>query len=161
MCQNVLPIAMNLLSLDATVSMTNLSRRTWWRRLSDGLITRADDDSRGRAMLYWIDVEPRIVVPLSEEDHTVLSKADAGNVDCQNDVGQLLAGVKHYDGALYWLRQAAEQDHPDAMQYLGRMYAAGEGVGRDEYLSLMWIAKAAAFGHAIAVEQIGFLRPRP
>lgn len=160
MCQDVSNITMNLLSLDATISVTSWSRRTWWRRLAEGLVTRASDDARGRAMISWIDVEARLLVLLSEEDRTVLQKADAGHADAQNDIGQLLTGSRHYDGALHWIRQAAAQDHPDAMQWLGRMYASGEGVERDENFALMWIAKAAAFGHVIADQQIKFIRSR-
>lgn len=152
---------MNLLSLDATISITTWSRRTWWRRLAEGLVTRAADDARGRAMVSWIDVEPRLVIVLSVEDRTVLQRADAGDADAQNDIGQLLTGSRQYEGALYWIRQAVAQNHPDAMQWLGRMYASGEGVAQDENLALMWIAKAAAFGHLIAEQQIKFIRSRP
>jgi TPR repeat protein len=39
------------------------------------------------------------------------------------------------------------------MQLLGMCYMGGKGVPRDEHLSVMWIARAAAQGHAIAQAQ--------
>lgn len=40
------------------------------------------------------------------------------------------------------------------MQWLGGCYVGGNGVGKNDYLGLMWIAKTAALGHVIAQEQI-------
>lgn len=149
---------MGNLSLEATISITTWSRRTWWRRRSEGTVNRVAEDARGRAMVDWIDVAPRLIFDLSEEDQEILYKADAGDAESQNDIGQLLASQKHYEAALYWIRQAADQEYPDAMQWLGRMYAAGEGVVLNENLATMWISRAAAHGHLIAIQQMESFR---
>lgn len=150
---------MKLISLDAAVSVTTISRRTLWRRMSEGEISRGADDARGRAMLAWEDVSQRLALTLVPEDLQMLANADAGDVASQNDIGQLLASAGLHDGGIYWIKQAAEQGHPDAMQWLGRAYAAGEGVPKDENLALKWIAGAASLGHQIADQQIKGLLP--
>lgn len=44
------------------------------------------------------------------------------------------------------------------MHWLGILHAAGHGGDNHEHLALMWIAKAAAHGHAIARSQLAALR---
>ena len=47
------------------------------------------------------------------------------------------------------------------MHWLGMLYAAGQGEGGDsQHLALMWIAQAAAQGHAIARQQVHALTGR-
>lgn len=150
---------MNTISLDAAITLTEWSRRTWWRRLSEGEFTRVADDSRGRAMLAWIDVQSKLIISMDADDLAVLARADSGEAEAQNDIGQLLASSGKHEAGLYWVRQAAEQELPDAMQWLGRAYAAGQGVERDQYMALSWLAKAAAAGHVIATEQVKGLLP--
>jgi hypothetical protein len=149
---------MKIISLDAAAAISSWSRRTWWRRLTEGTVQRVADDVRGRAMLPWSAVVTQLAIPLTDEDLMVLAKADLGNAEAQNDIGQLFAIEGRYESALYWVRQSAQQEHPDAMQWLGRAYAAGEGVARDDNLAIMWLAKAAAHGHVIAQAQIQNLR---
>ena len=150
---------MDAISLDATIAITALSRRTWWRRISQGAVNRVSDDKRGRTMLSWAKVVPYICIPMEPEDLSFVLRADAGQADAQNDIGQLFSMVGKHESALYWLRLAVQQDHPDAMQWLGSCYLRGAGVPKDEYLGLMWIAKAASHKHAIAQAQINSLQP--
>jgi TPR repeat protein len=149
---------MKIISLDAAAVISNWSRRTWWRRITEGTVQRAADDVRGRAMLPWSAVEARLAIPFTGEDLEVLAKADLGDAEAQNDIGQLFAIAGRHESALYWIKQAAQQEDPDAMQWLGRAYAAGEGVSKDDNLAIMWLAKAAAHGHVIAQAQIRNLR---
>lgn len=142
------------ISIAASVAVTERSRRTWWRRIADGTVTRLADDARGRAMLSLAEVSPFICVPLDRADLEFLVRADAGDADAQNDIGQLFSNAGRPKIALYWLEQAAHQGHADAMQWLGRCYIAGEGVPKNRNIGLMWIAKAAAHGHVIAQAQI-------
>ena len=150
---------MNAISLDATIAITALSRRTWWRRISQGMVNRVSDDLRGRAMLCWAEIVPHICIPMKPEDLAYILRADAGQADAQNDIGQLFSIAGKHESSLYWLRQAVRQDHPDAMQWLGSCYLCGAGVPKDENLGLMWIAKAASHNHAIAQAQINSLLP--
>ncbi len=142
------------ISIAASVVVTERSRRTWWRRIADGTVTRLTDDARGRAMLSLAEVAPLICVPLDRVDLDFLIQADAGNADAQNDIGQLFSNAGKPKIALYWLERAARQGHADAMQWLGRCYIGGEGVPKNKNIGLMWIAKAAAHGHVIAQAQM-------
>ncbi|MCC6200245.1 MAG: sel1 repeat family protein [Moraxellaceae bacterium] len=143
-----------VISIDATSAITGLSRRTWWRRISTGEVTRVTDDDRGRAMLLWSEVEPRICVPIEPEDKEFILLADAGDAEAQDDIGQLFLMSEKYQAAIYWFEQAAQQNNADAMQWLGHCHINGKGVSKDENLGIMWIAKAAALGHVIAQGQM-------
>lgn len=139
-----------LISLDTVCAITEMSKSTWRRRIAKGDFTRLADDARGRAMLLWSEIEPHICVPIETEDKQFIVLADAGDAEAQDDIGQLFLMSKKYQAALYWFQQAAQQNNPDAMQWLGHCYINGKGVAKDEHLGIMWIAKAAAQGHMIA-----------
>jgi uncharacterized protein len=142
------------ISVDSAVVVTKWSRRTWWRRIADGDATRLDDDSKGRAMLSFAEVQAQIYVPMNPEDLACLVRADAGDAEAQNDIGQLFLNAGQPEAGVYWLQLATKQDHADAMQCLGSCYVSGDGVPKDANIGIMWIAKAAAHGHVIAQAQI-------
>jgi uncharacterized protein len=148
------------ISVDSAVVITKWSRRTWWRRIADGEATRLADDSKGRAMLSFAEVQAQIYVPMNPEDLTCLIRADAGDADAQSDIGQLFLNAGKPEAGVYWLQLATKQDHADAMQCLGRCYVSGDGVPKDTNMGIMWIAKAAAHGHAIAQAQMTSLQRR-
>lgn len=147
------------LSLATATALTERSKRTWWRRIEKGLIKRVETESVTQARVLFSDVIPLISIPVTSEDLEIILRADAGDPEAQNDVGQMFSSAGKVKSALYWLEQAARQNHPDAMQCLGRCYAAGDGVPQNRNLSLMWIAKAAAFGHLIAKCQMDSFGP--
>lgn len=128
---------MEAISVDAAIVVTERSRRTWWRRISEGAVRRVEDDERGRAMLSWDAVVPHICIPMTIEDLAFVLRADAGDAEAQNDIGQLFSIAGKHEAALYWLQQATQQGHSDAMQWLGRCYLNGEGVPKEEYLGVM------------------------
>ena len=142
------------ISIDTASAITELSRRTWWRRISTGEVTRVTDDARGRAMLLWSEVEKHIRLPIEPEDKEFILLADEGDAEAQDDIGQLFLVSGKYKAAFYWFQQAAQQNNPDAMQWLGHCYISGKGVAKDENLGMMWIAKASALGHVIAQGQM-------
>ncbi len=142
------------ISLDSVCAITEMSKSTCWRRIAKGDFTRVADDARGRAMILWSDVERQICIPIGAEEKHLILQADAGTADAQDEIGQLFLGSEKYKAALYWFQQAAQQNNPDAMQWLGHCYGKGAGVPKDEHLSLMWVAKAAALGHVIAQGQM-------
>lgn len=141
-------------SIETAVAVTDRSRSTWWRHLSEGKVTRVADDARGRAMLAWADVAPEISVPLDTDELALVLSADAGEAGAQNELGQIFLRTEKYKPALYWLRLAAGKNNADAMQCLGHCYVSGKGVPKDDYLGVMWLAKAAALGHVVAQAQI-------
>lgn len=149
---------MNLaISLDTAALITDVSKRTLWRRLDDGQISRQENDSRGRAMLTLADLVPMLCVPIEPEDYELLAYADAGNADAQNDLAQLFLDANRSDIATHWIQLAVDQEHPDAIHNLAMLYIKGIGVGRDRTKGLMWLAKAATLGHPIAKQQIATL----
>ncbi len=148
----------NAVSLATTIAITGLSRRTWWRRISASAVQRLENDARGRTMLCWADVMPHICISINAEDHPLVLRADAGDAEAQNDIGQRFFVAEKYAIAHYWLQQAVQQDHADAMQWLACCYVAGRGVPKDDNLALMWLAKAAAHGSVIARGQMQGLR---
>ena len=153
---------MDMISLDAAVAITGISRSTLWRRVTDGRIGKGGKDARGRALLVLADVLPLAEVPLSAGDLPVLLQADAGAADAQADMGALFYVAGAEKAALSWLNEAAAQGHADAMQWLGIAHYAGGGLHTQEQkdnLALMWIARAAALGHPVARQQMARLRP--
>jgi len=84
--------------------------------------------------------------------------ADAGNADCQTSMGLLYqAGEKIPGGvkadpaeAVKWYRLAAEQNHTEAIQHLGMMYAMGMGVKQDDAEAVKWFRKGSDLGNSDA-----------
>ena len=160
---------MDIISLDAAEAMTGISRRTLWRRVADGALASGEKDARGRTTValgggVLTAIREHTGVDLGAEDLHALLQADAGDADAQADVGALLytaaAAPAGHPGAraaaLYWLRQAADQNHADAMHWLGTA-AAALCTEQGNAEAMMWIAKAAAHSHAIAQQQLDAL----
>jgi TPR repeat protein len=95
---------------------------------------------------------------MGPDDVLTLINADRGNAEAQDAMGEFFLAGGRADIGAWWLTLAAAQSYPNAMQTLGQCYASGRGVKQDENLALMWIAKAAANGHAIARIQSQGLR---
>lgn len=142
------------ISLDTAILVTGVSKRTLWRRIGDRKISRLENDIRGRAMLALADLVPMLCVSVDPEDYELLSDADAGDADAQNDLALLFLDANRPDIALYWMQLAVEQEHADAIHNLSKLYIKGVGLKKDKTKGLMWLAKAASLGHPIANEQI-------
>lgn len=151
---------MEAISLDTAILITQISKRTLWRRVTEGQIGRLHTDERGRAMLAFADIAPLMTLPIQPEDYELLIEADTGEADAQNDLAQLLFSMDLITEGMYWLKQAVDQQHPDAMHNLAKLYIKGQGVTRDQNTALMWLAKAAAHGHVIAKQQMAALVPQ-
>ena len=165
------------ITLNTAAALSGLSVRTWQRRVEQGQVQRL---GRGAQTLVPLAaVQPAMTVTLSAADADLLARADAGDAAAQADLGALFAlfaldalqrvssgedDVKRTEHsaatALYFLNQAAEQGNGDAMHWLGRLHAAqlaGRRGRTAESLALMWTARAAAHGHALAQEQLAAL----
>jgi TPR repeat protein len=105
-------------------------------------------------------IKPHACVPLEEDDGLLIQDADAGNAEAQNDLALLFLANNKPRAAIYWLELAAKQDYPEAMHWLGRCHIDGNGVLQDENLGMMWLAKAAAHGHAISQAQVQAMRDK-
>lgn len=97
---------MKAISLDSAIIVTEISKRTLWRRLTEGQITRLDNDERGRAMLAFEDLIPLLCVAVDPLDYELFIDADAGDAHAQNDLAQLFLEADKPEIALYWLELA-------------------------------------------------------
>lgn len=163
-------------SQNTAAALTGRSVRTWQRRVEQGLVARLGE---GRTLVPYAALVPELAVPIAPADLPLLVRADQGDAAAQAQVGALLAlavlqaaprgqadladsgtsaGVA---AARYFLEQAAQQGEADAMHWLGLLHAGGLcGDDAGEALALMWLARAAAHGHALAREQLAALLPR-
>ena len=145
----------HLISVDTAVVVTGVTKRTLWRWLGSGVIEHRGMDQRGKAMLAYADIKPKLCLSFAEdEDIELLVEADQGCRDAQNDLGILCLEQERADIALHWFNLAAEQGHADAMHFLSNMYQSGDGVERSDTTALLWRVKAAEAGHAIAIAQM-------
>ena len=145
----------HLISVDTAVVVTGVTKRTLWRWLGSGVIEHRGMDQRGRTMLAYADIKPKLCLSFAEdEDIELLVEADQGCRDAQNDLGILCLEQERADIALHWFNLAAEQGHADAMHFLSTMYQSGNGVERSDTTALLWRVKAAEAGHAIATAQM-------
>ena len=145
------------INLEAAVWITQLSKRTLWRRLAEGQITRQENDGESRTMLTFEDLVPMLCILVAPQDHDLIIEAAAGDAEAQNDLALLFLDADKSDIGLHWLTLAADQGHPDAMHNLSKLYIQGSGTPKNDSLGLMWLGKAAALGHIIAGEQVAAL----
>lgn len=145
----------HLISVDTAVVVTGVTKRTLWRWLGSGAIEHRGMDQRGRTMLAYADIKPKLCMSFADgEDIELLVEADQGCRDAQNDLGILCLEQERADIALHWFNLAADQGHADAMHFLSTMYQSGNGVERSDTTALLWRVKAAEAGHAIAKAQM-------
>lgn len=146
---------MQLISIASAITLTEWSESTFRRRIADGALTRHFElGPSGRAMVDLDAIKSHACIPLEEDDGLLIQDADTGNGEAQNDLALLFLANNKPRAAIYWLELAAKQDYPDAMHWLGRCHIDGNGVLQDENLGMMWLAKAAAHGHAISRTQM-------
>lgn len=146
------------ISLEAAIAMTGISKRTLWRRVSDGSIAKHQEDARGRAMLAFAQIASLMDLALPDKDLHLIVRADSGDASAQADAGAMFFIAGRFGAAVYWLDLAAAQGNADAMQWLGNCHASGLGVPKNESLAIMWVAKAASLGHPVASRQIQGMR---
>lgn len=149
----------NGVSLGTAMVILRTSRRTLWRRVSEGEVRRVGEDARGRTLLSAEDVAKLFGGPLEDDEVALFGAADADDGSAQNELGMAFAEAGDDELAVYWWGRAAELGDGDSMQLLGQAYASGTGVEKDEHLAVSWLSKAAAVGHAVAQEQMqGLIR---
>ena len=184
---SALPCPHFSISLHTAAILTGRSVRTWQRRIEEGLVPRLG--SGVRALVPFEAVQQSMEgVPgeaanaWSAQDVQTLVRADQGEALAQAQMGSQFALLAlrgaapatppapgHDAGRIahYFLERAAEQAQADAMHWLGLLAGlgpAGDASDADadtsnNAMALMWIAKAAAHGHAIARQQLAALLP--
>ena len=186
---SALPCPHLSISLHTAAILTGRSVRTWQRRIEEGLVPRLGDGVRALVPFEAVQqsmegVPGEAANAWSAQDVQTLVRADQGEALAQAQMGSQFALLAlrgaatatppapgHDAGRIahYFLERAAEQAQADAMHWLGLLYAAGLGPTGDasdadadtsnNAMALMWIAKAAAHGHAIARQQLAALLP--
>ena len=63
--------------------------------------------------------------------------------------------AQDYSKAYFWLRKAADQGNPDALNDLGYMYANGKGMPKDPKKGFELYLQAAEKGNVIGTAQCG------
>lgn len=84
----------------------------------------------------------------------LLLLADSGNAMAQTELALLSLEHNVESGAVYWLKQAIQQDHPEALHLLFMCHLRGKGCEEDPRLAMTYLAKAALAGHVIAQHQL-------
>jgi hypothetical protein len=69
---------MKTISLATAISLTGRSKRTLWRLVADGAITRAADNAGGSAMVDLASLKPYFQMQIAPEDFELIERADAG-----------------------------------------------------------------------------------
>ena len=152
---------MQLISIASAITLTEWSESTFRRRIADGSLTREfEPGTGGRAMVSLNAIKPHACIPLEDEDGPLIQAADTGSAEAQNDLALLFLANSKPRAAIYWFELAAKQEYSDAMHWLGRCHMDGNGVLQDENLGMMWLAKAAAQGHAISQAQMQAMRDK-
>jgi TPR repeat protein len=155
-----------MISLEAAVALTELSRRTLWRRIAEGALHKIEagegakgaKDKATHTHLVLSEVLELAGLVLDDERLTQLKMADHGDPAAQLEIGQYFYSIGRQALAVYWFHLASIRKDADAMHCLGQCYAMGTGIEKNEELAIMWIAKAAAQGHVIAQKQMQGLR---
>jgi TPR repeat protein len=89
---------------------------------------------------------------------TTETRAGQGDAEAQFSLGVKFAregATQDYPHAAQWYLKAADQSHSLAQFNLAIMYAAGQGMARDEVKSMGWMRKAAELGDAGAQYHVG------
>lgn len=144
-----------MFNLTTVMALTGWSKRTLWRRVSDGTVVR-EDLSEGEKItkLRFNALTQHLCIPISDEDFGLIDQADAGDPEAQTDLAVLFLANDEFKGAMFWLESAAKKDYSEAMHLIGMCHLLGKGFSKNENLGVMWLAKAAAAGHVIAQEQM-------
>lgn len=124
--------------------------RTVWRQLSDGTLRPCGTPDGDRMRVSLEQVVRNACVPIEPEDYELIIGADAGSAEAQCDLALLFLMEKKPDTAVHLLTLAAKQDYPEALYQLARCHIAGTGTAPNGDTGIMWLARAASRGHAIA-----------
>ena len=146
--------AMQFINIATATTLTGWSERTFWRRFADGSVKRDTSSAAGKSMVEFDSIKPHIVIPLAQEDYSLVEAADNGSADAQTDLALLFMSHHKLKQGIAWLEVAVKQEHAAAMRLMGRCHIEGQGVDQDDNLGMMWIARAAAKGDPIAQAQM-------
>lgn len=151
-----------MISITTATTLTGWSRRTLWRRISDGTLRREASNllEGNKTKIHLSTIKRHICIPLDPDDFELIENADAGETEAQTDLALLFLLNKKPENAVYWLELAVKRDSANAMYLLGRCYIDGNGISQNNNLGIMWIANAASRGHVLARGQMQAIHDR-
>lgn len=103
------------------------------------------------AIEYIMDEQFPSTDDIPASSQTARELADAGDARAQFILGVRCANggtQADFVAAADWYRKASDQNHGLAQFNLGIMYLKGQGVPRDQKISMMWMGRAAQGGDA-------------
>ena len=102
---------------------------------------------------------PFVVDATGFPDQPLYERAQAGDPDAQNKVGEIYANGKavaqNYAEALKWFRKAGKRGNDEAWKNIGWTYAFGQGVPKNYPKAFYWFRKSAEHGNADAQFYLG------
>jgi heme oxygenase len=136
------------------------NERTLQRWCDDGILKSAGSAARNRTMINVEDVLD-LCGELRHADHELaelISEADQDSAEALNDLGIILLKEGRQLGAFSLFNASAALDYLDAMHWLYQCHQNGVGTEQNENLAMMWLNKAAALGHKMAIAQVNAMR---
>lgn len=95
----------------------------------------------------------------SDIDKYLLMAASNGFRAAQYEYGlNLYRQQRQIEDAIYWLSEAAKQEHPEAMYRIGRILTDSPWVEVNEKNALFWFNSAADKGHIVAKQKAALLK---
>ncbi|MDB4784493.1 sel1 repeat family protein [Akkermansiaceae bacterium] len=95
------------------------------------------------------------------EEKTIQGRAEAGDVDAQNNLGEMyykgLEAPRNLVKAAKWYRKSADSGNAHGQFKLGVMYYQGLGVPEDEVEAVKWFRKSAEQGDADGQAGLGMM----
>jgi TPR repeat protein len=81
-----------------------------------------------------------------------------GNSNTQYQLGLYYQAGKNFDviEAYYWMKMAAEQNHPKACRYMGRAHLYGKGTSSSIDLAKKWLLISSNQGNANSMQDLGY-----
>ena len=92
-----------------------------------------------------------------EREKTIQELAEAGDVDAQNNLGEMYETGRDFAKAIEWYRKSAEQGNAHGQFKLGTMYSRSLGVPFDDVEAVKWYRKSAEQGDADGQAEMGLM----
>jgi len=90
-----------------------------------------------------------------EAEKWLLAASEQGVAQAQYDLATLYFSMDADEQGLAWLREAVDQDQPQAHTLLSTLYREGRGVPQDEAESIRLLRRAAELGDPVAQNEYG------
>jgi TPR repeat protein len=123
---------MPAICLKTAAAVTGLTKRTLWRYIENGKLNTEKQESGVKTLVDFDGVLRIAKLELPADDYAMMLDADAGALAAECEFGLWLLENGRDTLAVEWLQRAAQGGVADAMQWLGKLYARGEGVEQDE-----------------------------